>query len=71
MSLRRVVLVIALVIYVGLWAIAIDGASGLVAPLAVPAVLAVMVWLGLQLERYLGLKPRGPKFHEREDESRP
>ncbi len=68
MSVRRVVLIAALALYALLWAVAADGATGLVGPLAVPAVLALLVWLGLRLERYLGITPRRPKFTERDDE---
>jgi hypothetical protein len=67
-SARRVALVAGLVVYALLWAVAADGATGLVGPLAVPAVLALLVWLGLRLERYLGITPRRPKFTERDDE---
>ncbi len=68
MSVRRATLIGAILLYVLLWVIAANGASGLVAPLAVPAVLAILVWLGLQLNRYLGLPAHRPRFDDGEDE---
>jgi hypothetical protein len=67
-SVRRTTMIAAIALYVLLWVIAANGATGLVAPLAVPAVLALLVWLGLQLNRYLGLAPHRPKFDDGEDE---
>ena len=69
MSVRRATLIAGLVVYAGLWVLAANGATSLVAPLAVPAVLAVLVWLGLQLNRYLGLSPHRPRFDDGEDEA--
>ncbi len=68
MSVRRATLIGAILVYVLLWVIAANGATGLVAPLAVPAVLAILVWLGLQLNRFLGLTPHRPRFDDGEDE---
>jgi hypothetical protein len=67
-SVRRATMIAAFALYVLLWVIAASGATGLVAPLAVPAVLALLVWLGLQLNRFLGLTPHRPKFDDGEDE---
>jgi len=63
-----VVLVVGIVLYAGLWVVAVNGARGLVAPLAIPVVLAVLVWLGLRLERYLGVTPRRPRFDDGPDD---
>ena len=62
-------LVVGLALYVLLWAIALSGATSLIEPLAVPLALAVMVALGVRLNRYLGLTPRRQHFAERDDES--
>ena len=57
-----------LTLYVVLWVIALNGASSLVAPLVVPLVLAVLVYAGLLLNRFLGITPRQQHFSEREDD---
>jgi hypothetical protein len=68
MSVRRVTLIVALALYVLLWVLALNGVNSLIAPLAVPPVLAVMVWLGLQLNRYLGLTPHRPQFKDADED---
>ncbi|MFI5034868.1 MAG: hypothetical protein ACHQFZ_01520 [Acidimicrobiales bacterium] len=68
MSVRRATAVAALLLYAGLWVLAANGVTSLVAPLAVPAVLAVLVFLGLRLERYVGVTPRRPRFDDGEDD---
>ncbi|HUX04049.1 MAG TPA: hypothetical protein VMV53_03990 [Acidimicrobiales bacterium] len=68
MRLTRVIAVLAVVIYVGLWVLALNGASNLVPPLLIPLVLAVLVWAGLALNRYLEISPRKQEFKEREDD---
>ena len=68
MSATRLAWGIGVVLYVALWAIALNGASSLVAPLVVPVVLAVLVSAGLALNRFLGITPRRQHFSEREDD---
>lgn len=58
MTWTRATVVLALVIYVGLWALALAGATSLVAPLLIPLVLAGLVATGVGLNRYLGLPVR-------------
>jgi len=60
--------VVAIVFYAALWAIALDGASGLIPLLALPPILAAIIVLGVALHRYMGLPARPPKFHQPEDE---
>jgi hypothetical protein len=67
-SVRRAAWIGGLVLYAGLWVLAANGVTSLVAPLTVPVVLAVLVWLGLQLNRYLGLAPHRPRFDDGEDD---
>ncbi|NNN01883.1 MAG: hypothetical protein HKL86_08650 [Acidimicrobiaceae bacterium] len=67
MSARRITVVAALLIYIFLWVIAVNGASSLVAPLLIPPVLAVLVAVGVGLDRFLGITPRHQHFDERED----
>ena len=59
-------LVVAALFYVFLWALARNGATSLVAPLLIPVVLAVLVALGVALNRYLGLPPRRLHFDDRD-----
>ena len=49
--------------------LAANGDSALVAPLLVPAVLAVMVALGVALNRFMGIEPRKQHFHDPHDET--
>jgi hypothetical protein len=67
-SATRLAWGIGVVLYVVLWGIALNGASSLVAPLVVPVVLAVLVYAGLLMNRFLGIKPRQQHFSEREDD---
>jgi hypothetical protein len=66
-SVRRVTWIVGLLFYALLWVLAINGVTSLIAPLVIPLVLAVLVWLGLQLNRYLGLTPHRPRFDDEED----
>ncbi|MHB8827068.1 MAG: hypothetical protein ACYC5Z_05335 [Acidimicrobiales bacterium] len=68
MKATRVAWGIGIVLYLVLWGIALDGASSLVAPLVVPVVLAVLVYAGVLLNRFLGITPRRQHFAEREDD---
>jgi hypothetical protein len=55
------------IIYAFLWLIALNGANWLEPLLAVPVILVVLIAGGSWLTRYLGLTPRSPKFHDRDD----
>jgi hypothetical protein len=68
-SVRRVSWIVGLLLYALLWVLAANGVTSLIGPLAVPAVLAVLVWLGLRLNRYLGLTPHRPHFQDDEDDA--
>jgi len=67
-SVLRATLVAVSLIYVVLWVLAFNGATSLIGPLAVPLVLAVIVALGVALQRYVGLTPRKQHFNEPEDD---
>lgn len=56
--------VVALALYVVLWALAFAGARSLVEPLIIPLVLVILVAAGVWLQRTLGIEPRKPNFHE-------
>lgn len=60
--------VLGLVIYVFLWLIALHGATSLIGPLVIPPVLALLVYAGLWMNRFLGIAPRRQHFSEREDD---
>jgi len=63
-SVLRVTLVVGVLFYVLLWALALDGASSMIEPLIIPLVLAAMVALGVALNRYMGIAPRRPHFDD-------
>jgi Mg2+/citrate symporter len=67
----RLTILGAILIYVFLWVVAINGASSLVAPLLIPLVLAVLVAAGVALNRYMGITPRKQHFQERDDPDAP
>jgi hypothetical protein len=67
-SVRGATWIGGLVVYAGLWVLAANGVTSLVAPLAIPAVLALLVFLGLRLNQFLGLPTRRPKFDDGEDD---
>lgn len=62
MNLRRVMWAAGAFFYAFLWVLALNGVTSLVAPLTVPVVLALLVYLGIQLNKYLGTAPRRPRF---------
>lgn len=71
MNVRRVVLALALLFYAFLWVLATNGVTSLIAPLTIPVVLALLVMAGVQLNKYLGITPRSPRFEEPPDDPQP
>lgn len=69
MRASRIALVLGGAFYVLLWVIALHGASNLVAPLLIPLVLAVLVAIGVALDRYLGISPRKQHFDDGDPKS--
>ncbi|HUV57855.1 MAG TPA: hypothetical protein VMV96_03510 [Acidimicrobiales bacterium] len=69
MSALRITLIVGAIFYVLLWAIALNGASSLVAPLLIPLVLALLVAVGVGLDRYLGITPRKQHFDDGDDKT--
>ncbi|MHB1208228.1 MAG: hypothetical protein ACYC1I_00800 [Acidimicrobiales bacterium] len=70
MIVTKITLALALVVYVFLWVLALNGVSSLVAPLAIPLILAVLVAGGVALNRFMGIAPRKQHFQERDDETK-
>ena len=68
MRLTRIMLVVGGLVYAFLWVLAANGVSSLVAPLTIPVVLALLVYLGLALDKFLGITPRKQHFDEPEDD---
>ena len=68
MRLTRIMLVVGGLLYAFLWVLAANGVSSLVAPLTIPVVLALLVYLGLALDKFLGITPRKQHFDEPEDD---
>ncbi len=71
MTVLRATLVVAVLVYVFLWVVALNGASGLIALLAVPLILAGMIALGVALQRFMGIPPRKEHFRDRGDDHKP
>ncbi len=69
MITTRITIIVALLLYVLLWIIALNGASGLIPILAIPVVLAVLVAAGVGLNRYMGITPRKQHFNDRDKDS--
>jgi fatty acid desaturase len=67
----RATIVLAIAIYVFLWVVALNGASGMVPLLVVPLILAAMIVLGVALQRFMGLPPRKQHFRDRGDDQKP
>jgi hypothetical protein len=68
MIMTKTMLVVAVVFYAFLWALYANGDSVLLAPLLIPAVLALMVALGVGLQRFIGIEPRKQHFDDGADE---
>ena len=64
MKFTRAVALVLLVIYVFLWILALNGASSLEGPLAVPLILAILVAVLVWFQRFMGFTPKSPKFSE-------
>ena len=64
MRVTRVTAVMAFVFYVFLWVLALNGVSSLVPVLAVPLVIALLVAVGVWLNRFMGITPRAQHFQE-------
>ena len=69
MIVTRTVVIIGGLLYVFLWVLALNGATSLVAPLAVHGVIALMIALGVALNRWMGITPRKQHFRDRDDET--
>jgi arginine exporter protein ArgO len=65
----RTVVILGAMFYVFLWVLAMNGATSLVAPLAVPGILAIMIAVGVALNRWMGMTPRKQHFRNRNDET--
>ncbi len=71
MTYVRATIVLAIAIYVFLWIVALNGASGMIPLLAVPLILAAMIALGVALQRFMGIPPHKQRFRDRGDDSKP
>jgi hypothetical protein len=63
----RSVAIVLLLIYIFLWVLALNGASSLTPVLAVPLVLALLVAVGVWLNRFMGITPRRQHFQDLDD----
>jgi fatty acid desaturase len=64
MKVTRATALVLLTLYVFLWVLALNGASSLEGPLAVPLILAVLVAVLVWFQRFMGFSPKSPKFNE-------
>ena len=71
MNVLRATIAVVVLLYIALWALALNGASSLVGPLVVPLILAALVAMGVALQRFIGITPRKQHFRDREDDSQP
>ena len=69
MTMTRTMIVVAILLYLFLWVLVGRGDSQLLPIVVIPAVLAVMIALGVALNRYMGLTPRKQHFEDRHDET--
>jgi hypothetical protein len=65
----KMTLTLGFLLYVFLWVLAANGDNQLVAPLLIPAVLAVLVALGVALNRFMGIEPRKQHFKDSNDKT--
>jgi hypothetical protein len=71
MIMTKIMLVIAVLFYAFLWALYAYGDSVLLAPLLIPAIIAIMVAFGVALQRFMGIEPRKQHFDDGTDETKP
>ena len=69
MIMTKTMLVLGVLVYAFLWALYAYGDSVLLAPLLIPAIIAVMVALGVGLQRFIGIEPRRQHFEDATDET--
>jgi len=70
MIMTKTMLVVGVLIYAFLWALYAYGDSVLLAPLLIPAIIAVMVALGVALQRFMGIEARKQHFDDGADETK-
>ena len=68
MTYRRLAIVLGGLIYIGLWVIALNGASRWVPPLMLPLILGVLVGGGNWLTRFMGIERKPQQFRKRNDD---
>ena len=69
MIMTKTMLVLGVLVYAFLWALFAFGDSVLLAPLLIPAIIAIMVALGVALQRFIGIEPRRQHFEDATDET--
>jgi hypothetical protein len=70
MIMTKSMIVVGVLVYAFLWALYAYGDSVLLAPLLIPAVIAVMVALGVALNHYIGVEPHKQHFDDGVDEGK-
>jgi len=67
MKFTKAVAIVVLVIYIGVWALAIATLHVLIEFLAMPLILAALVALLVWFQKFMGITPRSPKFRDPEE----
>jgi NADH:ubiquinone oxidoreductase subunit 3 (subunit A) len=67
MKVTKSAIVFLAAVYLFLWGVALNGASGLVPLLATPLVLVVLVAGGNWMTSSMGIKRKSPQFKKRSD----
>jgi hypothetical protein len=67
MIVTKITAVVLALVYLGAWAFALNGASGLIPILATPLVLVVLVAGGNWLSSTMGISRKAPQFKKPTD----
>lgn len=67
MTVTKATIVFLAVVYLFLWGVALNGASGLIPLLSTPLVLVVLVGGGNWLTATMGIKRKSPQFKKPSD----
>jgi hypothetical protein len=67
-SVLRLTVAFGVLVYLGLWALAIAKAHGLIPVLILPLVLGLLVAGGNWFSQFMGMPARSPKFKRPDDE---
>lgn len=67
MIFTKTMIGLGFLLYVGLWVLAVHGATSLVPVLVIPVALVALIAGGAWITRTLGLSPKPPRFRDPDD----